>query len=217
MTGAVRERLLTYRPERTFPGRAGRTPAMSPRLLLSVLALLLAPPLARGAMAQDSSSAPRRCYRFAFGAWTPPLDWTHAGHHLDSAGHIPAPQGAAGRSALEDSTGADTSRVELTLFPAWWPAGVIVRLRRTAASGDTLHGTATALVADGRLTSPEAEAVAIPVPCRAGRGGTQAPPTAALPDDAPPPRPYPAATRADATRAASASTAAPMKRLSSAG
>ena len=31
--------------------------------------------------AQSTDAPSTRCWRFAFGAWTPPLDWERAGHH----------------------------------------------------------------------------------------------------------------------------------------
>src|SRR3712207_7702035 len=46
-------------------------------------------------------------------------------------------------------------KVEMVLFPAWWPVGVHVELNDTGS--DTLRGTAFALVADGRVTIPRAK------------------------------------------------------------
>lgn len=107
------------------------------------------------------------CLGFSFGAWTPPLDWTAAGH-----GERPdprsIPQAPSGRDwAANDRQDGDTT---LTLFPAWWPAGVVVRLpSRIPLTGDTLRGTATALVADGRLAAPSANVMAWRVRCGARR------------------------------------------------
>jgi hypothetical protein len=107
------------------------------------------------------------CLGFAFRAWTPPLDWKAAGH-----GERPdprsIPQAPSGRDwAANDRQDGDTT---VTLFPAWWPAGVVVRLpSRIPLTGDTLHGTATALVADGRMTAPRADVLAWRVRCGAPR------------------------------------------------
>jgi len=104
------------------------------------------------------------CFRFVFGAWDPPLD-------AKAAGHAPFPpadslqQAPGGRDwAFSDSTAHD---LQLMLYPAFWPAGVSVRFPSAPHSlGDTVRGRAIALVADGRVTSPEADALAWLVPCR---------------------------------------------------
>lgn len=104
------------------------------------------------------------CFRFVFGEWTPPLDAKAAGHApfppSDSLPHAPG-----GRDwAFSDSTAHD---VQLMLYPSFWPAGVSVRFPRAPrAVGDTVRGRAIALVADGRVTSPEAETLAWLVPCK---------------------------------------------------
>ena len=46
---------------------------------LALIALMIAPP-ALLAQARDSVPASSACWRFAFGAWTPPLDWAKSGH-----------------------------------------------------------------------------------------------------------------------------------------
>lgn len=121
-------------------------------------ALLAAPPSPR---AQDRPApepapipAPRAdapaCYGFSFGPWTPALDWRRAGHDvaLDSARTALAPGGRAW-AASQLASDADST---LMLFPPWWPAGVWVTLGRARlAVGDTVLGSATALVGDGRL------------------------------------------------------------------
>jgi hypothetical protein len=57
--------------------------------------------------------------------------------------------------------------MQLLLYPSFWPAGVSARFPRTPRTqGDTVRGTATAFVADGRVRSPEAEVMAWLVPCR---------------------------------------------------
>lgn len=115
---------------------------------------------AAGSAERDTSAV---CLGFAFGNWTPPLDW-HAARHqgsMDSnfVGHAPGGRGwAAGDEATADST--------LMLFPGWWPVGVSVALpTRSPARGDTVSGIATALVADGRVRNPTAKVRAWRVPC----------------------------------------------------
>jgi hypothetical protein len=155
------------------------------RPLLALLALL--PAAAAGQTRSPRPSAPRpppaadtaprasapipaafvqreeeECLGLAFGRWTPALDARAAGHGaFSSAGHLSAPNGRDWASAV--AAGRDTT---LMLFPAWWPAGVHVRLPSGArVRGDTVRGTAIALVADGRLRPPTAEARAWLVPC----------------------------------------------------
>lgn len=121
-----------------------------------------------GAQDADSAAAPRRpddavCLGFAFGAFTPKLDWERAGHQpvRDSSALQHAP---AGRDWAADIA---TSRDSLLyLFPAWWPVGVLVEVpNRAPAYGDTVSGRATALVARGDLTPPVAKVRAWRVPC----------------------------------------------------
>src|SRR4051812_17542177 len=106
------------------------------------------------------------CLGFAFGAWTPKLDWRAAGHGVmpDS---IHLGQAPAGRGWAEDlKSGRDSV---LVLFPAWWPAGVRVDLpNRSLALGDTVRGTATAFIAYGDRSPPTSKVRAWAVPC--GRG-----------------------------------------------
>ena len=132
------------------------------------LAALLVLAIPRGATAQaagqDSSRAspPDVCFRFMFGAWSPPLDWRAAGHRppRDSA----APSRTGRGSAAEVSVHGDSA---LMLLPTWWPAGVLVELStRTPAFGDTLTGRATAFVADGAIAPPVSQVRAWRVDCR---------------------------------------------------
>jgi hypothetical protein len=98
-----------------------------------------------------------KCWRFAFSAWKPPLDWEGAGH-----------RGNAGEMAdrilrIRDSVFAkDTNAVRnnamvwertrrgwsLVLFPNWWPVGVKVDFDSVLAGGSEMTGEAVALVAD---------------------------------------------------------------------
>ena len=106
------------------------------------------------------------CLGLAFGRWTPALDLAAAGHHVPNPANLAqAPNGRDWAAALE--SGRDTT---LMLFPAWWPAGVHVQLpsgRRVA--GDTVRGTAVALVADARARNPTARVLLWLVPCGGSR------------------------------------------------
>jgi hypothetical protein len=122
--------------------------------------LLAAPSLA----AQQGLGAgdPPACYGFAFGAWSPVLDWKAAGHAGAMGEHV-APLAPQNRDWAMNDHGRDTL---LMLFPAWWPAGVSVAFDHPPrAVGDTVVGRAIALVADGRLKAPTARARAWVVPC----------------------------------------------------
>ena len=124
-------------------------------------ALLAAPSIA---VAQDTVHRTTEpvCLGFAFGAFSPKLDWAKAGHAPIRAGStVQAPDGrdwASDQALPNDSS--------LYLFPAWWPVGVWVELAtRAPAPGDTVNGRATALVARGDITPPVARVRAWRVPC----------------------------------------------------
>ena len=129
-------------------------------LALGATAVLAAPALAQDAPLPPRPGADDVCLGFAFGRWTPALDWKLAGHaRVDSMALQRAP---TGRDWATPGTAADTT---LLLLPAWWPAGVWVTVPRTPAPGDTIVGRATALVADGRRNAPAAEVRAWRVAC----------------------------------------------------
>jgi hypothetical protein len=119
------------------------------------------------ARAQGSGNRPTEsvCLGFAFGAFTPKLDWEKAGHAPIRAGTVQrAPDGrdwASDQALPNDSS--------LYLFPAWWPVGIWVELStRAPAPGDTVDGRATALVARGNIAPPVAKVRAWRVPCGGG-------------------------------------------------
>jgi hypothetical protein len=123
-------------------------------------ALLAALPLS----AQQASGAgdPPACYGFAFGAWSPGLDWKAAGHAGTVGEHV-APLAPQNREWAMNDRGRDSL---LVLFPAWWPAGVsVVFDHPPRIVGDTVVGRAIAFVADGRLRAPTARARGWVVPC----------------------------------------------------
>jgi hypothetical protein len=98
-----------------------------------------------------------------FGEWSPPLDAKAAGHApFPRAESLPKAPGGRGW-ALSDSTAHD---MQMMLYPSFWPAGVSVRFPHAPRTrSDTVRGMAVALVADGRVRSPEADAMAWLVPC----------------------------------------------------
>lgn len=103
------------------------------------------------------------CLGFAFGRFTPKLDWAAAGHRPIRDNSM-VQQAPAGRGWASDQGMPNDSL--LYLFPAWWPVGVLVELpRRNPALGDTVAGRATALVARGNVTAPVALVRAWRIPC----------------------------------------------------
>ena len=137
------------------------------RLAIAAAIVVLAVP--RPARAQDSTARDPRddsgpvCLGFAFGAWTPKLDWKAAGH-VPVTGRIAGDETPEGRDWAAPPVAGDTS---LLLFPRWWPAGVAVALpARTPAPGDTVIGRAVALVPGPNLDAPVSRVRAWRVPCR---------------------------------------------------
>jgi hypothetical protein len=139
---------------------------------LLILSLLLVP--MRSVIAQESDSMPSsKCWRFAFGSWTPPLDWDRAGHDgraSDLASRV---------QRVRDSVFArDTNAVRnqamywerfrsgwsVVLFPEWWPVGVKVDFDSVAAGGSEMFGQATALVANAGAEPSRARARALRCP-----------------------------------------------------
>jgi len=169
------------------------------RHLLLTLAIAVAMVATRRALAQGMPPAPGSvddavCFGFAFGSWSPPLDWRAAGHgdRPDSArlAHAPGGRDWAGASSPSDTV--------LMLYPAWWPVGVMVEIpTRRVVSGDTVTGRASALVADGRLRPPTATVRAWRVPCGSARAAAPPAPRAPAPDTSRVPR----ADRADSSGA----------------
>jgi hypothetical protein len=137
-------------------------------LSLVLLAVASFAALTGAARAQTvtSPSGAATCLGFSFGLWTPPLDWHASGHERTSESFsVPlAPDGRGWAAELSHLSAAGT----MLLFPSWWPAGVTVALpARTLVPGDTVEGRATALVANGYVTSSSAAVRAWLVPCGA--------------------------------------------------
>lgn len=140
-----------------------------------MVAAMLLPASARIAVAQDDSQAApsSRCWRFAFGAWTPPLDW-------EKSGHSGKADELAGRvERIRDSVFArDTTAVRnnamiwvrgkagwsVVLFPTWWPVGVKVDFDSVFNDGREMTGQAFALVADAGQAASRARSRAVRCP-----------------------------------------------------
>lgn len=151
--------------------RMPRPDITSPRAFAAVAALLLLAAIAtpRVVRAQAASAVPADdgpvCLGFAFGTWTPKLDWKAAGHAV-APERGSQDQAPGGRDwATNPDAGARDST--LMLFPRWWPVGVAVTLpTRTPAPGDTVTGQAVALVPRYDVEAPTTRVRAWRVPCR---------------------------------------------------
>jgi hypothetical protein len=126
------------------------------------LALLASPGRAQSSPLPSQPDA-SQCFGFAFGPWTPALNWQVAhGHALDSA-RVPRAPGGRGWAATEVQAQSDTT---LMLFPPWWPAGIVITYgAKPVSPKDTVPGRAVALVADGRLRAPISSVRLWQVPC----------------------------------------------------
>lgn len=144
-----------------------------PRRVAIATASLLAFTSHARAQSRDQQEPSSTCWRFAFGAWTPPLDWERSGH-----------DGKAGELAnrvqrVRDSVFAkDTNAVRnnamvwertrlgwsVVLFPSWWPVGVKVDFDSVLAQGREMTGQAIAFVADAGQDPSRARARAVRCP-----------------------------------------------------
>jgi hypothetical protein len=127
------------------------------------VALLVAPTIAGAQARQPQRDEPPVCLGFAFGTWTPALNWKAAGHQT-------AVDSALLQRAEDGRDWATTQAVQdehtIVLLPSWWPVGVSVTLpNRSPAAGDTVVGTAFAFIGDGRKTAPTTKVRAWRVPC----------------------------------------------------
>jgi hypothetical protein len=139
-------------------------PLRSRLLRPSAAAVAVALSLAHPAHAQVRDTLPPVCLGFSFGRWTPALDWRGAGHGAPPDTNALARTAENRDWAVNGMVGAEDSL--LILYPRWWPAGIAVTLpTRRPAPGDTIAGSAQALVADGRKTNPTTKVRAWAVRC----------------------------------------------------
>ncbi|HJR65112.1 MAG TPA: hypothetical protein VJ802_01695 [Gemmatimonadaceae bacterium] len=157
---------------RGCPGcRGDRGISLDPVDHLAALVYLLPLLFALGAthlIAQSPDPRSNECWGFVFGAWSPSLDWSAAGHSkITARGAPPTPETATtdGAPRHDAASFARTGGSALVLYPTWWPVGVGISLERQPAEGDTVPGIAYAFVADGRATPPESRILAWRKPC----------------------------------------------------
>lgn len=132
------------------------------RLLVSLAMFALAAdsPFARSqgvTVVTDTVPPAGTCWRFSFGQWDPPLDWTRAGHP-GAADTLAGRVRRVRDSVFAHDSGAAASNAmlwnwtsrgwTLLLFPAWWPVGVEIRFAQIRAEDVEINGEAVALVAD---------------------------------------------------------------------
>ena len=138
------------------------------RFALPGLLLLLSASL------QGPDQAPAsKCWRFAFGAWTPPLDWDRAGHD-GKASELAARAQRVRDSVFARDTNATRNNAmmweqtklgwSVVLIPSWWPVGVKVEFDSVLAGGREMTGQAVAFVADAGQQPSRARARAVRCP-----------------------------------------------------
>jgi hypothetical protein len=126
------------------------------------------------AVAQTATEAPSsKCWRFAFGAWNPPLNWEGAGHDGRAGDLADRVQRVRDSVFAKDSTALRNKAMyweqtkagwSVVLFPEWWPVGVKVDFDSTLVEGREMTGSAIALVADAGKAPSRAKARAIRCP-----------------------------------------------------
>ena len=124
--------------------------------------------------AQEPDQTPTsKCWRFAFGSWTPPLDWDRAGHDGKASDLANRVQRVRDSVFARDTNATRNSAMmwertklgwSVVLFPEWWPVGVKVDFDSVLAEGREMTGQAIALVADARQPPSLARARAMRCP-----------------------------------------------------
>lgn len=143
------------------------------RLVVRVLvaAMLLLASASIAVAQDDAQGAPSsRCWRFAFGAWTPPLDWDRAGHDGKASDLAMRVQRVRDSVFAKDTNAVRNNAMywertktgwSVVLFPEWWPVGVKVDFDSVLAQGREMTGDAIALVADAGKPPSRARARAV--------------------------------------------------------
>ena len=141
------------------------------RVGLIVALMSVAGALPSVASAQDAPSS--TCWRFAFGSWTPPLDWERAGH-AGKAGDLANRVQRVRDSVFAKDTNAVRNKAmiwertkagwSVVLFPDWWPVGVKVDFDSVLAGSREMTGHALAFVADAGQDASRARARAMRCP-----------------------------------------------------
>jgi hypothetical protein len=114
-----------------------------------------------------------KCWRFAFGAWVPPLDWDRAGHDGKASDLANRVQRVRDSVFARDTTATRNNAMmwertkfgwAVVLFPEWWPVGIKVDFDSVLAEGREMTGQAIALVADAGQAPSRARARAVRCP-----------------------------------------------------
>ena len=142
-------------------------------VVVMILALAFSATGKAGAQSSTQEMPSSTCWRFAFGAWNPPLDWSRAGHD-GRAGELADRVQRVRDSVFVKDTNAVRNREMLwertkagwsvVLFPTWSPVGVMVQFDSVVTAGREMVGEATALVADSRQEPSRARARAVRCP-----------------------------------------------------
>ena len=135
------------------------------RAILFVM-LAIVPGVVRAQAQPPRMPVPDECFGFKFGSWDPPLKSVASTYNPGYDPTASAPAGSPRDWAARVPNGKTETPADsvLLLFPAWWPAGVAIEW--TQQRGDTLIGTARALVADGRVRNPSTAVRGVHVACR---------------------------------------------------
>ena len=141
------------------------------RIAWCALSLLIA---TRTIAAQAVVEAPTsKCWRFAFSAWDPPLNWEGAGHDGRASDLADRVQRVRDSVFARDTNAVRNNAMyweqtragwSVVLFPTWWPVGVKVDFDSVGAEGREMTGGAIALVADAGKPPSRARAKAIRCP-----------------------------------------------------
>jgi hypothetical protein len=143
------------------------------RLVAVATALLLVATSHAHAQSRDQQEPSSTCWRFAFGAWTPPLDWERSGHDGRAGDLASRVQRVRDSVFAKDSNAVRNSAMvwertrlgwSVVLFPTWWPVGVKVDFDSVLTEGREMAGQATALVADAGRDPSRARARAVRCP-----------------------------------------------------
>jgi hypothetical protein len=145
--------------------------------ILRVLAVagisLLASTTQARAQGRDQQEPSSTCWRFAFGAWTPPLDWERSGHDGKAGDLANRVQRVRDSVFAKDTNAVRNSAMiwertrlgwSVVLFPTWWPVGVKVDFDSVLTQGREMTGQATAFVADAGQDPSRARARAVRCP-----------------------------------------------------
>ena len=129
--------------------------------------------LSSGFLQGPSQTPSSTCWRFAFGAWTPALDWDRAGHDGTANDLATRTQRVRDSVFAKDTNATRNSAMmwertkvgwSVVLFPDWWPVGVKVDFDSVLAEGREMTGQAIALVADAGQAPSRTRARAVRCP-----------------------------------------------------